>query len=413
MIGQKQDQGHIVVGLDVGTTRVCAVIGEVVEEAVKVIGIGTHATSGLRKGVVVDIEATVLSIKKAVEGAELMAGLDVTTVSVSIAGEHIQSLSSLGVIGIKGHEVTESDVDRVIDAATAVAIPTDREVLHILPQEFIVDENGGILDPRGMDGTRLEAKINIITGAAANIRNLVKCCNRAGLDVTEVVLAPLAAAEAVVTADEKKLGCVVVDFGGGTTDLAVFCGHTTRHTATVPLGGESITRDISIGLRTPEESAELVKVRYASCLAARIKREETIEVESTGGRRPRVLSRQILGEITEPRVEEIIGLAERELSRSGTRELASAGGVILSGGSALMDGLVELGEQVFSMPCRVGRPLGISGLKEVIDSPAYATAVGLVLFGAFGRPGHTIPPSPKAGLAKLIAKVKNWFTETM
>ncbi len=411
MSGQKKEQGRVVVGLDVGSTKVCAVVGEAMSDGVHVIGIGTHPSKGIRKGVVVNIEATVASIKRAIEEAELMAGCDISEVWVGMAGGHVQSLNSPGVIAVKGGEVSDQDVERVIGAAKAVAIPTDREVIHTLPQEFLLDGQGGILDPRGMTGVRLEAKVHIITGASTAVQNLVKCCNRAGLDVRGVVLEALASAEAVLSQDEKDLGVVLLDFGGGTIDMAVFLGGTIRHSWVLSLGGANLTKDIAIGLRTPDAAAEKIKKRYGSCLISRIGRDENVEVPSTGGREPRVLSRQILGEIIEARVEEILSLTEIELSRQGLKELASAG-VVVTGGSALVDGLTELAEQVFNLPTRIGYPVGVSGLTDVINSPLYATAVGLVLYGAQEESGAKPRLSDKApGLNKAWTRFINWLRE--
>jgi len=410
MPAQKRERGEIVVGLDIGTTKICAVVGEVMPDGVDVIGIGTHPSIGLRKGVVVNIEATVNSIKKAVEEAELMAGCEISSVYAGIAGGHIQSLNSHGVIGVKSREVGEADIERVIEAAKAVAIPLDREVIHILPQEFIVDEQDGILDPRGMSGVRLEAKVHIITGAVTSAHNLIKCCNRAGLDVCDIVLEGLASAEAVLAQDEKDLGAALIDFGGGTTDLAIFCGGTIRHTSVLALGGINLTKDIAIGLRTPDNSAESIKQRYGACVPARVGRDETIEVPSTGGRKPRVISRQILSEIIEPRVEEILNLTDREMVRSGLKELVSAG-VVLTGGSSLLDGLGELAEQVFNLPTRVGFPMGVRGLTDVVNNPMYATAVGLVLYGARGEAGKKFRIRDANIFNRVVTRMRQWFKE--
>ncbi|MBW1711960.1 MAG: cell division protein FtsA [Deltaproteobacteria bacterium] len=410
MASHKKGKGEIVVGLDIGTTKICAVVGEVLEDGVEIIGIGTHPSVGLRKGVVVNIEATVNSIKQAVEEAELMAGCEISSVFAGIAGGHIQSLNSHGIIAVKSREVSQSDIERVIEAAKAVSIPMDREVIHTLPQEYIVDDQDGILDPKGMTGVRLEVRVHIITGAVTSAHNLIKCCNRAGLDVCDIVLESLASAEAVLTEDEKDLGAVLIDFGGGTTDLAVFLGGTIRHTSVLSLGGINLTKDIAIGLRTPDSSAEKIKKRYGSCLANRIGRNETIEVPSTGGRKPRVLSRQILGEIIEPRVEEILTLTDRELARSGFKELASAG-MVITGGSALIEGLSELAEQVSDLPTRIGYPQGVAGLTDVINNPMYSTAVGLVLLGAKGASGRKFRIRDQNTFNKVISRMRDWFKE--
>lgn len=406
----KHTTGETVVGLDIGTTKICAVVGEILEDGIDIIGIGTHPSVGLRKGVVVNIEATVNSIKHAIEEAELMAGCDISSVHVGIAGGHIQSLNSHGVIAVKSREVTEADVERVIEAAKAVSIPMDREVIHILPQEFIVDDQDGILDPKGMTGVRMEVKVHIITGAVTSAHNLIKCCNQAGLNVADIVLESLASAEAVLTPDERDLGVALVDFGGGTTDLAIFFNGTIRHTSVLSLGGVNVTKDIAIGLRTPDASAEKIKHRYGSCIVGRIGPNETIEVPSTGGRKPRVLSRQILGEIIEPRIEEIIRLTRRELIRTDSMEMISAGAVV-TGGSSLIDGMSELTEQVLDLPTRVGYPRGVQGLTDVINNPMYATAVGLVLHGAKGHAGRPIKIRDTNIFNDVLQKMKNWFKE--
>ncbi len=413
MAAARGEGGRIVVGLDVGTSKICAVVGEIAEAGVHVIGIGTHPSQGLRKGVVVNIEATVASIKRAVEEAELMAGVDISHVYVGIAGGHIHSLNSPGVIAVKGREVDDEDVARVIEAAKAVAIPTDREVIHTLPQEFVVDDQGGILDPRGMTGVRLEAKVHIITAATSAMQNLVKCCNRAGLDVLGVTLESLASAEAVLSQDEKDLGAILIDFGGGTTDTAVFAGGAIRHTSVLPLGGFNLTKDIAIGLRTPDSAAEKIKRRHGVCLVSRVGRDDTIEVEQTGGRKPRVMARQILAEIIEARVEEIFSLTDNEIARHGLKEKASSG-LVLTGGSSMIEGAVELAEQVFNLPTRIGLPVGVSGLTDVIASPAYSTAVGLVLHGARQEDGggrtRRVKETPQS-LNRLLAKFRDWLKE--
>lgn len=410
MAAGKKGLGEAVVGLDIGTTKICAVVGEIIEEGVDIIGIGTHPSVGLRKGVVVNIEATVNSIRQAVEEAELMAGCEISTVVAGIAGGHVQSLNSHGVIAVKNREVDQIDVERVIEAAKAVSIPMDREVIHILPQEFIVDDQDGILDPKGMTGVRLEAKVHIITGAVTSAHNLIKCCNRAGLDVSDIVLESLASSESVLTPDEKELGVALMDFGGGTSDLAVFHNGTIRHTSVLSLGGVNLTKDIAIGLRTPDASAEKIKKRYGSCLVSRIGKNETIEVPSTGGRKPRVLSRQILGEIIEPRVEEILSLSARELERSGFGEMVTAGAVI-TGGSALIDGMGDLAEQILDMPARIGFPRGVAGLTDVINNPMYATAVGLVLHGSKGSPVRKFRIRDQNIFNNVMTRMKNWFKE--
>ena len=370
-----------VVALDIGTTKICAVVGETTPEGIDIVGIGTHPSEGLRKGVVVNIESTVDSIKRAVEEAELMAGCEINAVYAGIAGGHIEGHNSHGVIAVKTREVSQQDVDRVIDAAKAVAIPFDREVIHILPQEYIIDDQDGISDPLGMSGVRMESKVHIVTGAVTSAQNIIKCANRAGLDVCDIVLESLASSEAVLSEEERNLGVALIDFGGGTTDMAVFSRGSIKHTSVLTLGGDNLTYDIAIGLRTPRMEAEKTKIKYGCALSSLIGKDETIEVAGVGGRKPRVLSRQILGEITEPRVEEIFTLINNDLHRSGYEDLINSE-VVITGGSAELYGITEMAEQVFNAPSRVGYPEGIKGLVEVVNKPMYATAVGLVLYGA-------------------------------
>jgi cell division protein FtsA len=371
----------LVVGLDIGTTKICTVVGECVDDQVNIIGLGTSPSKGLRKGVVINIESTVQSIKKAVEEAELMAGCHITSVYAGIAGGHIKGINSHGVIAVKNKEIGSSDVQRVIDAAKAVAIPMDREMIHVIPQEFIVDDQDGIKDPVGMSGVRLEGRVHIVTGAITSAQNIVKCANRAGLDVDDIVLEQLGSSEAVVSQEEKDLGVAIIDIGGGTTDLVIFSNGSIIHTSVFSLAGTHITHDISIGLRTPMEEAEKIKIRYGCSLASMVRKDETIEVPSVGGRKPRVLSRQTLAEIIEPRVEEILTLVHNEMVRMGYGNLV-ASGVVLTGGSTIMEGIPELAEQVFNLPVRRGTPIGIGGLVDLVNSPMYATGVGLVLFGS-------------------------------
>jgi len=352
--------GEIVVGLDIGTTKICAVVGESRPSGVEIIGMGSHPSDGIRKGVVINIEHTVNSIKEAVEEAETMAGCEISSVYAGIAGGHIKGFNSEGVIALKEKEVTKKDIDRVIEAASAVAIPMDREVIHTLVQEFIVDDQDGIVDPLGMSGVRLEAKIHIVTGAVTSAQNIIKCANRAGLDVHDIILESLASSEAVLSNEERNLGSALIDFGGGTTDMAVFSKGAIKHTSVLPLGGDNLTYDIAIGLRTPKLEAEKIKIKYGCGLSSLIGKDETIEVPGVGGRKSRVLSRQILGEILEPRVEEIFTLIYGELVRS-EYENAISSGVVITGGSAELPGVPELAEQIFNTPARVGYPQGIGG----------------------------------------------------
>ncbi len=402
---------ELIVGLDVGTTKICAVVGELTEGGVDIVGIGTSPSTGLRKGVVVNIEQTVQSIKKALEEAELMAGCEIRSVYAGIAGSHIKGFNSHGVIAVKGGEVGPKDIERVIDAAKAVAIPLDREVIHILPQEYIVDDQRGIADPLGMAGVRLEVKVHIVTGAVTSAQNIVRSCHRSGLDVDDIVLEALASAKAVLTEEEREIGVALVDLGGGTSDIAIFSDDSIKYTGVLPLAGSNLTNDIAFGLRTPMAAAEKIKIRYGCALAELVRSDETIEVPSVGGREPRLLSRQILAEICEPRVEEILGLVDQELIRSNCKNLIGAG-VVLTGGTSLIQGIEELGEQIFNLPTRIGYPRGIGGLRDVVNSPIFATAVGLLLYGA-----------EKQGVAqklrirdtnvfnRILSRMRKWYSD--
>lgn len=401
---------NLVVGLDIGTTKVCAIVGEVTHDGIDIIGIGSHPSKGLRKGVVVNIEATVESIKKAIEEAELMAGCDITSVYAGIAGGHIKGINSHGIVAVKNKEVSENDISRVIDAAQAVAIPMDREVIHVIPQEFIVDDQDGIKEPLGMSGVRLEAKVHIISAAVTSAQNIVKCANRCGLNVNDIVLEPLASAEAVLSSDEKELGVVMVDIGGGTTDIVVFSEGSIVYTSVLTLGGNHITNDIAVGLRTPVGEAEKIKQKYGCALASLIQKNETIEVPSVGGRKPRVLSRQILSEIIEPRVEEIFSLVRQEMVKSGFEEMI-ASGVVLTGGATLLSGMPELAEQVFDFPVRRGIPKGMGGLVDVVKSPMYSTGVGLVMCGSKSLQDARFKVRDDGVYQKVKERMKNWIVE--
>jgi len=407
-----QGQDNIVVGLDIGTTKICAVVGEVSGDKINIIGIGTHPSIGLRKGVVVNIESTVDSIKKAVEEAELMAGCEISAVYAGIAGGHITGFNSRGIIAIKGTEITDHDVERVIDAARAVAIPMDREVIHVLPQEYIVDDESGIQNPVGMAGVRLEAKIHIVTGAVTSAHNIVKCANRSGLDVCDIVLESLASGEAVLTPEEMELGAALIDLGGGTTDLAIFSGKNIKHTFVLALGGNNLTNDIAIGLRAPYAEAEKIKMKYGTCLIQNINNEETIEVPGMGGREPRKLPRQILGEILEPRTEEIFALINREIYRANM-ESSIPSGVVVTGGSSLLDGAIEIADSVIGLPTRLGKPRGISGLVDVVNNPMYATGVGLVLYGAKTQTAKKFRIRDNNIFNRVMARMKRWFQEVV
>ncbi|MFP4225446.1 MAG: cell division protein FtsA [Desulfobacterales bacterium] len=401
---------EIVVGLDIGTTKICAVVAEMSGGTFNIIGIGSHPSVGLRKGVVVNIEATVDSIKKAVEEAELMAGCEISSVYAGIAGGHMTGFNSNGIIAIKGDEITQSDVDRVIEAARAVAIPMDREVIHVLPQEFIVDGEGGIHNPVGMAGVRLEAKIHIVTGAVTSAQNIVKCANKAGLDVCDIILEPIASCESVLTAEEKEVGTALVDIGGGTTDLAVFNGNNIKHTFVLSLGGNNMTNDISVGLRTPMAEAERIKLKYGTCIADQVGNDETIEISDLSGRGGRKLPRQILAEILEPRAEEIFTLIKRELYRAGMKNAISSG-LVLTGGASLLEGITDIAESVFELPVRIGRPQGVAGLVDVVNNPMYATGVGLVLYGAKNQEKKKFRIRDNNIFNRIMKRMKSWFKE--
>ena len=403
---------ELIVGLDIGTSKICAVVGEVRPDGmVDIIGMGSHPSIGLRKGMVINIENTVNSIKEAIEEAETMAGCEISSVFAGIAGGHIKGFNSHGVIALKNREVGTRDIERVIDAARAVAIPMDREVIHTLPQEFIVDDQGGISDPSGMSGVRLEVKIHIVTGAVTSAQNIIKCANRAGLDVYDIVLESLASSEAILIDEEKNLGVALVDFGGGTTDLAIFSENSIKHTSVLTLGGDNLTNDIAIGVRTPFKEAEKIKIKYGCGLTSLIGKEETIKVPSVGGREPRTVDRQLLGEILEPRVEEIFSLIHHEMVRSGYDDLVTSG-VVVTGGSALLPGVPEIVEQVFNMPARIGYPSNIGGLKEIVNSPMYATAVGLVLYGAREQQRSKKFRIRDTNIFnRIVSRMKRWFIE--
>ncbi len=401
---------NLIVGLDIGTTKICAIVGAMTDEGLDIVGIGTSPSKGLRKGVVINIEGTVSAIRKAIQEAELMAGCEIKTVFAGIAGGHIKGINSQGVIAIKNREVTNEDVRRVIDAAKAIAIPMDREVIHILPQEFIIDDQDGIKEPLGMSGVRLEARVHIVTGAVASAQNIIKSCNKAGVDVGDIVLEQLGSAEAVLTADEKDLGVALVDIGGGTTDIAIFVDGAIKHTAVLSLGGNHLTNDIAVGLRTPTAEAEKIKQAFGCCLVAKVGKDETIEVPSVGGREPRILSRQLLAEILEPRVEEIFTLVNREIVKSGFEDLI-ASGVVLTGGSVILPGMPELAEQVFDLPVRRGVPQGIGGLTDVVNSPIYATGVGLVKYGSRNMQTRHFAIGQENLFDRVTRRMKEWFGE--
>ncbi|MBW6512667.1 MAG: cell division protein FtsA [Desulfuromonadaceae bacterium] len=400
----------LIVGLDIGTTKICAIVGSLTDEGLDIVGIGTSPSKGLRKGVVINIESTVEAIQKALQEAELMAGCEIKSVFAGIAGGHIKGINSQGVIAIKNREVSKEDITRVIDAAKAIAIPMDREVLHILPQEFIIDDQDGIKEPLGMSGVRLEAKVHIVTGAVASAQNIVKSCQRARVEVADIVLEQLASAEAVLSADEKELGVAVVDIGGGTSDIAIYIDGAIKHTAVLSLGGNHLTNDIAVGLRTPSAEAEKIKRESGCCLISMVGKDETIEVQSVGGREPRILSRQLLAEILEPRVEEIFSLVNREIIKSGYEDLI-ASGVVLTGGCSILPGMPELAEQIFNLPVRRGLPREIGGLVDVVNSPAFATGVGLVKYGSRNLQLRNFNIGNEQLFDRISRRMKEWFGE--
>ncbi|MCG6886192.1 MAG: cell division protein FtsA [Proteobacteria bacterium] len=405
----KKMEKNLIVGLDIGTSKVVAIVGEVTpDNEIEIIGLGSHPSRGLKKGVVVNIESTVQSIQRAVEEAELMAGCQIHSVYAGIAGSHVRSLNSHGIVAIRDKEVTPYDVERVIDAARAVAIPADQKILHILPQEFIIDAQESIREPIGMSGVRLEAKVHMVTGAVSAAQNIIKCVRRCGLEVDDIILEQLASSHSVLTDDEKELGVCLVDIGGGTTDIAVFTEGAIRHTAVIPIAGDQVTNDIAVALRTPTQHAEEIKIKYACALTQLASVEETIEVPSVGDRPDRRLARQTLAEVVEPRYEELFTLIQAELRRSGFEDLCAAG-VVMTGGSAKMEGATELAEEIFHMPVRLGMPQYVSGLVDVVRNPIYSTGVGLLLFGYQNRALRETEARMGTGFRGVLRKMKSWF----
>jgi cell division protein FtsA len=401
---------QVLVGLDIGTTKICAVVAEQTENGVEVVGIGTHPSHGLRKGVVVDIDATVSSIKCAVEEAELMADCEITSVYAGIAGGHIRAFNSHGVVAVKDGEVRDQDIKRVIDAAKAVAIPMDREVIHVIPQEFMIDDQDGIHEPLGMHGVRLEANVHMVTAAVTSAQNIVKCANQAGLNVSDIVLEPLASAQAVLGDDERELGVCLIDIGGGTTDIAVFQDRAIKGTAVLGLGGYHVSNDIAVGLRTPFDQAERIKKKFGVASARYLSSDDVLTVPSVGGRRPREISRKILCEIIEPRVEEVLSLARQAIVKAKVADHIPSG-VVLTGGASALDGLAELAEEIFEAPVRLGVPTNIGGLQDIVRNPMYATGVGLVLFGFSQRPefSNRFRIRDESIFGRVKQRMRDWF----
>ncbi|MBL6687147.1 MAG: cell division protein FtsA [Pseudomonadales bacterium] len=405
-------QNRMIVGLDIGTSKVVAIVGEVSPEGkLEIVGIGSHGSKGLKKGVVVNIDSTVQSIQRAIEEAELMAGCQIQSVYAGIAGSHIRSMGSHGIVAIRDREVFQPDIDRVIDAAQAVAIPADQKILHILPQEFIIDAQEGVKEPLGMSGVRLEAKVHLVTCAVNAAQNIEKCIKQCGLGVDDIILEQLASSYSVLTEDEKDLGVCLVDIGGGTSDIAIFTEGAIKHTAVIPIAGDQVTNDIAMALRTPTQNAEEIKIKYACALASLAGDNETIKVPSVGEREDRSLSRQALAEVVEPRYEELFTLIQAELRRSGFEELIAAG-IVLTGGTSKMEGVVELAEEIFHMPVSIGKPKQVSGLADIVRNPIYATSVGLLQYGmSQGRSvGRSTPVGPTSESA--WSKAKQWLLGT-
>ncbi|MDH5301980.1 MAG: cell division protein FtsA [Gammaproteobacteria bacterium] len=406
----KKQESRMIVGLDIGTSKVVAIVCEVnADGEIDIVGLGSHPSRGLKKGVVVNIESTVQSIQRAIEEAELMAGCQIHSVYAGIAGSHIRSLNSHGIVAIRDKEVGQADVDRVIDAARAVAIPADQKILHVIPQEFIIDNQDSIREPVGMSGVRLEAKVHIVTGAVSAAQNIIKCVRRCGLEVDDIVLEQLASSYAVLTDDEKELGVCLVDIGGGTSDIAVFTDGAIRHTAVIPIAGDQVTSDIAVALRTPTHSAEEIKKKYGCALTQMASPEESIEVPSVGDRPPRRLARQTLAEVIEPRYEELFNLVQAELRRSGLEDLIAAG-IVLTGGSSKMEGVIDLAEEVFHMPVRLGVPHGVNGLVDVVRNPIHATGVGLLMYAM--KHHYQVTHGDEALQADsdgVLSRMKSWF----
>ena len=400
----------MIVGLDIGTSKVVAIVGALTPEGqLEIVGIGSHRSNGLKKGVVVNIESTVLSIQRAIEEAELMAGCQIHSVYAGIAGSHIRSLNSHGIVAIRDREVFAQDLERVIDAAQAVAIPADQKILHILPQEFLIDDQDGVKEPLGMSGVRLEAKVHLVTCAVNAAQNIEKCIRRCGLEVEDIILEQLASSYSVLTDDEKELGVCVVDIGGGTTDIAIFKDGAIRHTGVIPIAGDQVTNDIAMALRTPTPNAEEIKIKYACALAKLTSPDETIKVPSVGDRQPRDLSRQALAEVVEPRYDELFTLIQAELRRSGYEDLMAAG-IVLTGGTSKMEGVIELAEEIFHMPVRLGAPQNIRGLSDIVNNPIYSTGVGLLIYAMKQQQGSSrASTTAKESQGSIFSKIKKIF----
>jgi cell division protein FtsA len=408
-MSRAKDERNLIIGLDIGTSKVVAIVAELLpDNSLNVIGIGQHTSRGLKKGVVINIDSTVNAVQRAIEEAELMADCKISEVFTGIAGSHVQSINARGMVKIKDAEVSEADVARVIETAQAIALPSDQQILHILTQEYIIDGQEDVREPLGMSGMKLEVKVHIVTGAVAAAQNIVKSIKRCGLEVNDLILQPLASSEAVLTEDEKELGVCLVDIGGGTTDIAVFKQGAIRHTAVIPIAGDQITNDVAVALRTPTQSAEEIKIRHGCALRQLADPRESVEVQATDGRESRYLSVQTLAEVIEPRVVELYEFVLAELRRSGLEQMI-ASGIVITGGSAMMRGMGELGEEIFHMPVRLGMPRYVGGLSEVVSNPRYATGVGLLLIGKKQVEQHIQQHLGANSLQRILERMKNWF----
>lgn len=404
----KKPNKDLMVGIDIGTSKVVTIVGEITSDnKINVIGVGSHPSQGLKRGVVVNIESTVQSIQRSVEEAELMAGCQIYSAYTGIAGSHIRSINSHGIVAIRDREVTQTDVDRVIDAAKAVAIPADQKILHILPQEFVIDNQDSIREPIGMSGVRLEAKVHIVTGAVSAAQNIVKCLKRCGLNANDIVLEQFASSQSILTDDEKELGVCMIDIGGGTTDIAIFTDGAIRHTAVIPIAGDQVTNDIAIALRTPARNAEDIKIKYACALQDLADTNHMVDIPTVADRPGRHLSKRALAEVVEARYEELFTLVAAEIRRSGLEDLIAAG-IVLTGGASKVEGAVELAERVFKVPVRMGSPQNVTGLIDVINNPIFATGVGLLLYGMQQRDNQR-EALTQTSLKNLLARMKGWF----
>lgn len=410
-MSKSKDSKNLIVGLDIGTSKIITIVAEVnADGALVVVGVGTHESSGMKKGMVVDIDATVAAIQRSLGDAELMADCKIREVFTGIAGGHIKSSNANGMVKIKEKEVTQADIVRVVDTASSISLPGDQQILHILEQEFSIDGQGGIKRPLGMSGMRLEVEVHIVSGAVAAVQNIIKCVHRCGLEVAQIILQPLASSKAVLSDDERDLGVCLVDIGGGTTDVAVFTGGAIRHTAVIPIAGDQITNDIAMALRTPTKDAEDIKIKYG-CALRQLADDDPVEVPGVGERSTRMLSRQTLAEVIEPRIEELYSLVQAELRRSGFEDLLSSG-IVITGGSSAMQGMVELGEEIFHMPVRLGLPQYAGGLVDVVRSPRYSTGMGLLMYGLEQYQANKTTRMQSGSVSDVFARMKAWFQET-